>query len=256
MRQAARLLLSSVLLLCALPAANASATSTGPAPCNPSTGVCDSQGIRYRPASTGGGSDNGTRAYLAGTGHTNSTGGIAATVAIFQNTGASNPGYIQGGEFSQSSDWSSDCVSGAATDVFLEYFVSGSSIGHCPYHHGITAFGNGGLFTVAEAANGWEFFWNGNGVWTQSGSLGFMDGWSMAFAEAFVNPNKTGPSYAMTWGPNGQISWQFKTSSKPYTTIDTSDRWANLDSDKVTDSDGDWNLGGTPSPFNINWTGW
>lgn len=199
------------------------------------------QGSRYRNL---GGSDNGTRAYLAGTGHTNSTGTVLASVGIQQNF-SSTAGFIQMGEIQVSSDFGDICGSGI-TAVFVEYYVSGSTTGHCPKHNGIAAFGNGGLFAVAVGTNGWEAYWNGSAYYNPP-ALGYSSGWTAALAESWADPTKSGPSYAMTWGPSGQVAWQYKTASVGYTTIDTSEVLANTGNN--------WSLGGTPSPFNINWAG-
>ena len=51
--------------------------------------VCHTYGDRFR---NQGGSDNGTRAYIAGSGHNNSAGIIRAFVAIDANTGTASPG--------------------------------------------------------------------------------------------------------------------------------------------------------------------
>lgn len=157
-----------------------------------------------------------------------------------------------------SRDFGSDaCTSGGVhTDVFFAYRISGQSLFHCPFHAGIPTFGSGGLFDVVYQNGAWHANWNGNEV---QGSpltgLGFSSGWSVASDVAFVDKGALAPAEAITFGPQGHNPWQFTTNNgSTYSTIQTSQLDQNTDTDD--DSDGDWNLQGTPSPFNINWTGY
>lgn len=130
--------------------------------------------------------------------------------------------------------------------------MSGSSNGICPKTSAINAFGDGGLFAVAVGSNGWEAYRNSTSYYNPP-PLHFSSGWSIARAEARVDPTSSGPSYAITWGPSGHTAWQFKTATQGYTTINTSLVIENDDID--TDGDSDWSLQGSPSPFNLNWGG-
>jgi len=260
---AGRILCTAFLLGVCLGGVSASAyaTSTGQSPC---TGTqCESHGDRYRNL---GGSDNGTRAYIAGSGSATGTGqAIYAYVAVQDAVGPSEDsppgtgtaGMVIMGELSRDIQTSDACGFGGPPEAFFFYRVHGQQIGQCPYHPAISPFGSGGLFDVVYQNGAWQAKQNGNTVATASG-LGFTSGWSVAGDEAFAGQGPsctgTGPSEAITFGPSGRNAWQFTTNNgSTYSTIQTSAVDQNTDSD--CDGDGDWNLGGTPSPFNINWTG-
>lgn len=99
----------------------------------------------------------------------------------------------------------------------------------------------------------WQANQNGNRVGTQGG-LNFQSGFSIASDEASFAKGSATPAEAITFGPVTHNAWQFTTNNgSTYSDVQVSDCLGNYDTD--SDSDGDWNLGGTPSPFNINWTG-
>ena len=236
-------------------------TSTGQSPC---TGLqCESHGDRYRNL---GGSDNGTRAYIAGSGSASGTGeAIYAYVAVQDAVGPAEDtppgtgtaGMVVIGELLRDIQTSDACGSGGPPEAFFAYRVHGQQTFHCPYHSAISQFGSGGLFDVVYQSGVWHANQNGAQVGTAS-SLGFTSGWSVASDEAFVGQGAsctaTAPAEAITFGPSGHNAWQYTANNgSTYSTIQTSAADQNTDSD--CDGDGDWNLGGTPSPFNINWTG-
>jgi hypothetical protein len=154
---------------------------------------------------------------------------------------------IQAGEWKQTSGVTTDCSpSGAAIDVvFVEVDSKTNGIA-CPYTSDISQFGSGGLFAVAlSPAGGWEAFQNSNLIYGPI-NLGFPSGYSVARAESLWS---VGPTMSITWGPSGQIAWQYKTASVGYTTIGTSS------GDQNPQGTNYWHLGGTPSPFTIYWDG-
>lgn len=207
-------------------------------------GVHNTQGDLVRFNANG--NDNGTRAWLAGTGHPNSTGDVLASVSIQENLAATG-GMFQVGEYKSTSDFvASNCGAGK-TAVFAEYFThSAPNTGICAKTSSITAFGNGGRFSVAVGSNGWEAIWNSNAFYDPP-PLGFSSGYSIAKAESYVDPTKAAPSFAMTWGPSGQTTWDYKTGSNPYSKI--------LDSYVSENDYNNWAFFGRTSPLNINWQG-
>jgi hypothetical protein len=244
------LYLAVVLNLCLLGAfARAAHATVIPADCTSNAPYCDSQGYRYRNL---GGSDNGVRAYLAGSGHTNHTGTVLGNVAMESSLSDPLAGFIQAGEVQYSSDWLGQCGQGV-TVAMVEYVPQDSNTYHCPVHDAISPFGSGGGFSVRYSNGAWESWRDGSKVWTASSSLGFTSGYSLAFNESWVNPSNGGQALAMTYGPSGHTAWGFSTDGgATWSQIVTSLAY-NDDSDG--DSDGDWSMGGSPSPFNLNWGG-
>jgi hypothetical protein len=218
-----------------------------------SAGVQDSQGDLVRQNAVG--TDFATRAYLAGSGHTNSAGNVIASVGIQETLPPASPGgMIQAGEQQESSGWTNDCGTGEQ-GRFVEYFLHGSpGTPHCPLscRTGYN-FGNGHLFAVAyDATNGWTAFQDSVAVCNpNSGSLGFTGGYSVAKAETHVDPTNTGPALAMTWGPTCCTAWEYRAGSGGYNVIGSS-YVAENDS---LGGDPNWLFSSDHSPLNINWQG-
>jgi hypothetical protein len=252
--------------------ATAHAAATGQSPCwvNWGNNVCESHGDRVRTNSAGttGGSDNGTRSYISGSGYaTPVPGEIIAYVAIqdgsyqygtAEDTIIGRAGVVITGELERTGIAQDACGNGTATEAFFAYRISGQASFHCPYTEAINPhFGSGGLFDVVYQNGAWHANQNGNQVGTASG-LGFTSGWSIAGDQAWVVKNNSTPNStqeAVTFGQAGNNPWQYTTNNgSTYTNVSVSQADQNTDTDG--DSDGDWSLGGTPSPFNIKWTGY
>jgi hypothetical protein len=186
--------------------------------------------------------DNGTRAYLAGTGHNNSTGFQLASVAV--DTSASQ---IEMGELLSTAGISSSCDLGgeAVAAVFVETIVNNGP-GQCQFVDAISQFGSGGLFAVAKGTNGWQAFWNSNQV-AGPLNMGFVSGTSTVRDEALWTGAQ--PSENITFGPMGQTAWQFKVGSGSYQTVQISS------GDQDPPGTSYWHLGGSPSPFTIYFDG-
>lgn len=223
--------------------------------------ACESHGDRYRNL---GGSDNGTRAYIAGGGSSFPVGEIVAYVAIQDAKDAAEDtidgyaGMVDIGELERSGAWQDVCGSGPAVLAYSTYRVSNQTTWHCPYTKDIGQFGSGGLFDVEyQSGVGWHARRNGIDVYPPVTGLGFTSGWSVAADVEFIARGYSPPTEAITFGPSCCNKWQFTTNNgSTYQDVQTSDRDQNNDTDPTADSDGDWNLQGTPSPFNINWTGY
>lgn len=236
------------------------AGSTGVGYCVPFYGnqTCESHGDRYRNL---GGSDSGTHAYIAGTGYmypppgaVYATVGVQTAIGTHEDTYVGNAGIVEMGEEERAGAYQDVCGVGAATFAFFVYRVSGDVGFHCPYTENISPFGSGGKFDVVYQDGAWHANQNATEVGTVS-SLGFTSGWSVAGDTVFEEPGVSGPDEAITFGPKGYAGWQFTTNNgSTYQNVVTSNVDQNNDTDG--DGDGDWSLGGSPSPFNINWTGY
>jgi hypothetical protein len=204
----------------------------------------NSQGDRYR----GSGNDNGTRAYIAGSGSNNGFSSddseIVATVAVqIIPPSSTDGGYMmQMGEIATSAGSTSNCGTNV-TAVFAgtETVINGNIIQYtCAKTATISPFGSGGEFDVVHISSGWEAFWNGN-LFYGPAALGFGSGYSVARAEA--QWGTAFPTYNMTWGPNNfPPQWQYKIGTGGYVEVGTSSGY---------NPSGDWHLGGTPSPMTI-----
>lgn len=224
-------------------------------------GVADGAGCATPFQSQGGyfrgvGFDNGTRSYIQGSGSNNSCGVVAFFVAEQSHppTDSTDPiDMIQAGEikedynFGTGNDCNTDGTLGKVA-VIREYVSPSNGIDYtCNIYETISrdAFGNGNLYASALGSNGWEAFFNSNPIGSpQSVNLGFSSGFSVARAEALWS--NAAPTYDMTWGPNGQVQWQYKTNSSGCCTS-----YTNVPSSAHTygQSDG-WTVG-NPTNFHV-----
>jgi hypothetical protein len=226
----------------------------------------DSQGYRYYYPLTGG--DDGVRAYLGGSGTTNSDGFVVASVQMAPDF-SNNAGLLQVGE-TKSLDYSWDCfpLGGNGTKVFVEYETAGSTTYHCGKSSSqLDSFGYGNVFSLSYSGSTWTARQNDGAIWcaTPGGgggctdvSLGFTDAYSLAFAEGVFDPSAGGapPSLAMTYGPAGDTPWEYTSDGgASWTVIGSSNHSAPWNSDTDGDGDGDWYVYADPSPFNINFHG-
>lgn len=239
-------------------AAPARADSTGNGPCQDSaTGLmCETHGDRFRDR---GGADNGTRAWIGGSGNFNSFGELWAYVSVQTDTGVQEDstggaGLAFAGELSRLGDQDA-CGTPNGDFAFFAYRVHGLTTIHCPYH-AASGFGDGHNFAVQYNSGAWTGKKDGAVVGTAP-ALGFTSGWSVAADLQFTPWNLPGNGEAITFGPANHNPWGYSTNGgTTYSIIDFSAVDQNTDTDApIQDSDGDWGLGGTPSPFNLNWTG-
>jgi hypothetical protein len=209
------------------------------------------------------GSDDGVRAYIAGSGYASGWGFILTSVQTINLIADPSPGMLQIGETQSSGGYAWSCFpSGASgTKVFVEYHIYGAGTYECPVLNSEPGFGDGHLFAVKHSSGYWHALEDGNSLWSSGNGidLNFSTGHSVAFAEAVFDPSPSYslPAEAITFGPLHQIGYSFTTDhGVSWTDVSNScpSCYNNLDTDFDWDlnNDNDWNLYALPSPFNIN----
>ena len=165
------------------------------------------------------GRDDGTRAYISGTGSNNSCGLVWFSVAV-QSHPPSNQtdplDMMQVGEIKEDPNYGTgnDCNTDGALGrvaIVREYLSDDLGVGiKCEIYQNIARsdFGSGGNFSAVLATH-WEAFYNSNQIGSPV-ALGFSGGYTIARAEARWSGSP--PSFDVFWGSSGHTPlWQFET---------------------------------------------